>query len=712
MEHIFRKEDKDYGPKLNPVQDYIEQATNFFSAKFNINYTEARDVVVRSLKNFDIKNPIVKYRKKNEHEDMLPAEVPLTKYIEEAKKSKDIIAPSFTRYFHPNVRKSIQAKAIDKKIAQRSYHKKEMFAAEKREDIIKFNFHSDTQLFCKIFNNGLSGAYASISTFLYNPSAHFTLTSMTRSVSGIGNGLSESLVSGNKYFLTPDSVLNYFACVLTHGRIEYVGKICTKYNLHLPTAEEVMESILRVTKYYWNFPRLENYILETLKSFTPTQRAAILYINDLWDIKNYNDSFVRKFIGKLAEAKTEGYSDVLTDLDGKIDGINILAHHIFASELKGMDVNYKALLEDNNPIVYKLASTAKNIKDTLIEYKDFIDCFFLTDISPINIGYLKTMLRQDIVLSDTDSTCCSYDRWVEWYSGNVDVTDPNIGIAAAVMTVSTQLIEHHIEMLASNINTGERKKTKLAMKNEFFWPVFVNANVTKHYYATTYIREGNVFKKPKQEIKGVHLIASTVGGDITAQSNEMMDRITEEIVTNGKISLLSYVKEVADKEMKLLDDFKNGMCYMFTRDSIKKAESYKQEESKSKYINHIFWNDVLGDDYGVAPIPPYSIYNIPLKIKNKTDWGTYTTWLKDFNHGMYFRLLTYCNKYSKESIRTLRLPKIIADKQGIPKEFMDIVDIKTTILQALKAYYFILETIGFYRKPGYLVSEQIREQGL
>lgn len=703
---IFRKPYDYYKPALNPVEDYIEQATNYFATKYNLSYTEARDCLIESLKKFKINNPIVRYKRKNEHEDMVNSEIPLTTYIKETKESKDIMAPSFTRYFHPKVRKSIQAIGIKKKIALRKVHKNKSFEYERTGDTVKFNFHNDTQAFCKIFNNGLSGSYGSKSTVLYNPSAHFTLTSMTRSVSGIGNGLSESMIGGNKYFLTPDNVLNYIACILTHGDINKVKEVCDKYNLHLPTAEEVLDSIVKVTRYYWRVPRIENYILETLKTLNGYQRAAFLYINDLWNIKNYNENFMREFIGTLAKPVESGSTDILGDLDNSIDGVNILAHHIYTMDLKGLEIDYKKMLEEKDDKVIKLASTAKNIKETFIRYKDFIDCFFLTNISPINIGYLKDMLRYDIVLSDTDSTCCSYDRWVEWYSGNVDVNNFNIGVSAAVMTITTQLIDHHINMFASNINTGERDKTVLAMKNEFLWPVFVNANVTKHYYATTYVREGNVFKKPKQEIKGVHLIASTVGEDISNQSKDMMDRITAEIVESGKISILKYVKEVADKERKLLEDFRNGEVYMFRKDSIKKAEAYKLEEDKSKYINHIMWEKVFADDYQNAPKPPYAIYTIPLTTSNKTKWGEFLEHLKEENHGMYIRLLKFCNEYDKSHIETFRGSKVNIDSKGIPKELIPFIDIKETIMQALRAYYYILETIGFYKKPGYLILEQ------
>lgn len=65
----------------------------------------------------------------------------------------------------------------------------------------------------------------------------------------------------------------------------------------------------------------------------------------------------------------------------------------------------------------------------------------------------------------------------------------------------------------------------------------------------------------------------------------------------------------------------------------------------------------------------------------------------------------FITKYKKARISTLRVPKIIGDKSGVPIEFREFVDIRSTVIQALRPMYYILETIGYYKKPGYMLSE-------
>lgn len=708
---IFKRPKEGYKTYLNPVQDYIKQSTNFIAAKHKISKEEAEELVKQVLRNSKeltgktIKNPKIRFNVKNEVGDMEQAEVPLTKYIDSVKKDQDIIVPSFTVYSHPDKLRSLHADYLSTNIKLRSEDKHKAFKYEREGNTGMFLYYNTLQNSRKVKNNSLSGAYASPCTVLYNPSAHFTLTSITRCVSGIGNSLSEMLVGGNKYFKSPDTVISYISVVLSYVNFELVEKVISKYNLYLPTPKEVFDTIKSSSRWYWNSLRMENYIVHVLENLTPIQRAAVLYVNDLWNLKNFNDEFMRRFVGTLSKRVEEGSTNPLEDLNNEIDGVNVLAHHIYANDIRGKEVNYKELLEEGNDLVYKLASTAKNIKTTLHEYSDLLEAFYVTDILPINVAYLQDMVRYNIVLSDTDSTCCSYDKWVEWFFGSPRHDSEAIGVSASIMTLTTQLMDHHLKVFAKNMNTGIPKADYLQMKNEFYWSVFVTGNITKHYYASTLIKEGNVYKNPKLEKKGVHFISSTVGGDIVKKSEEMMNRIMDETIEGKKIDVVGLCKEIADIERTLIKDFFDGKNYMFKRDSIKGEKSYKQEADKSKFINHTFWMNVFSEQYGKPDNPPYIIYTMPLKVNNKTTWVEFLQEIEKKNPLMAQNMKIFCSKYNKEYIKTFRPPKVLIDAYGVPKELMEFIDIKKTVIQALRPFYYILETVGYYKKPDYLLSE-------
>lgn len=706
--NIFKHDFRDYKTYLNPIEDYLNQTSLFFSRKYNIEQTEARELIKDYVKTAGIINPEVTIKEKNPYGDMEVTKTKLLNYIMAVKKEKNIIVPSFTVYVHPSIQKSIHSELLFENVAMRKVDKKLAFKYEREEDHEKAAFYNTNQKTRKVENNSLSGGYASSSTILFNPSAHFTLTSITRCVSGIGNALSESLVAGNKFFKDPDSVLNYIVSVSTNINYDLVKSVVDKYQINVPSYQDVFNYLKESWKMYWKNRKMENYILYLLSTLDKYCLAGVLYVNDLWSLKTFNDSFMREFIRGLASKVHGKVSDPLKSLDNTIEGINELVHHIFADEIKGKDIDYKKMLEDGDPLVQDLAATAQNIRNTLMNYSDIIHAFYVTDILPINVAYIKDMFRKVIVLSDTDSTCCSYDKWVEWYFGRHLVNSEALGVSAAIMTIVTQAMDHNLRMLAKNMNTGEMGDNDnfLSMKNEFCWPVFVTANVTKHYFASTMIQEGNVFKENKLEKKGVHYISSTVGGDIVKETERIMWKIMNSVTDNKEISVVELCKEVAAFERKILKDFEEGQCYVFRKDSIKPAKSYKQKPEESKYVNHILWNDVFGEQYGMASEPPYAIYTVPLKVSNTSDWVELVNHIKSKNPEMAQKLTMFVNKYKKDgTISTLRIPKLIADGQGLPGEFKEFIDIKTSVMQALRPLYYVLETVGYYKKPEYLLSE-------
>lgn len=703
--NIFKRDIKDYTTSLNPVGDYIEQVSNLMMIEHKITKEKAVALVKEAIKHYGYKIPKIKYNKKNEKGDMEVTEDKLTTYIANVKKEGNLMSPSFTVYKHPHKQESIHAIYLKKNVKNRSQYKKRAYAEERNENMQLFRRFNTLQNSSKVKNNAVSGTYATTSTVLHNPSGHSTLTSTTRSVSGIGNAISELIVGGNKYFRTPESVPNYIAAILNHVDLDKLNKTMVKYDMHYPTPLEAFDVIVRTSRWYWRNEKAETYIMYLLERIDPLHRAAVVYVNDLWNIKNFNDAITRDLIGSLGKRVETGSTDPLFDLNNEIDGTNILAHHIYTYDIKGMEVNYNKLLEENNDIVYKIASTAKNIKEVLRKYKDFFEAFFITDILPTNIAYIRDMMRYNIVLSDTDSTCCSYDKWVKWYYGKYEHSSNGIGIAAAVMTITTQLMEHNLRVFSRNLNSGPLTDNYLQMKNEFFWTVFVPANVTKHYFASTLIKEGSVYRKPKLEKKGVHFISSTVGGDIVSRSENMMNKIMDDIVQGKEISILELCKEIADIEREILNDFNSGKTYMFTKDTIKEAKSYKNAPEDSKYINHMLWMDVFSEQFGIPNNPPYAVYRLPLSFSNKTGWLEFINHIEDKSPDIARKLMMFCSKYKKEAIKTLLVPKSIADGKGVPFVVKDFVDIKKIILQSLRSFYYILQTVGYYKKPDFMLME-------
>ena len=262
---IFKIEPDEYSINLYPVKEYVKQASTYISKELNVSTKEAVKLVKDGISSSKINNPIVKYRYKQDNGDRIIKEDKLTDYIKEVLDNNEVLVPSFTSYMHPSKERSLHADFLSINIAKRKQDKANQFKYEQLGDPVKSLHYKTMQNVRKIFNNSLSGAYASASTVLYNPSAHYTLTSITRSVASVGNSITESIVAGNKHFRNPEVVMNYITSIISSCNLNGIEFIVNKYSLHKPSPEEVFDTMLYSFKYYWRDPVYEEEIIGYLK---------------------------------------------------------------------------------------------------------------------------------------------------------------------------------------------------------------------------------------------------------------------------------------------------------------------------------------------------------------------------------------------------------------------------------------------------------------
>lgn len=696
---IFKRKPNEYNINLQPVNEYFKQATVYVSKEFNVSLEEAGALVKQTLKNSKITNPTVKFRHREECGDRVIKEDKLTNYIKEILDNGEVLVPSFTSYAHPSKERSLHADFLAINIAKRKQDKANQFKYTQLGDKQKALHYKTMQNVRKIFNNSLSGAYASASTVLYNPSAHYTLTSITRSVASVGNGVTESIVAGNKHFREPEVVMNYITSIIARFHKNGVEHVIDKYKLYTPTAEEVFDTMLYSFQYYWRDEEYEKKILEYLRKLSPIELAAVCYTNDLWHLRKFNPDFIKTLIYEMAK-KCDGVTCDPVYLNNAPEGIDILAKIICAEDIKGKNIIYKEL--EGDPIMWKLASTAKNIIDVLKSYKTFFRVFFITEVMPPDIAYIKDMLRDSIVLSDTDSTCGSYDKWVEWYYGNIKFSNEAVALSAVVMTINTQVMDHYLKVFARNMNVAEHLTELIKMKNEYFWTIFTTANVSKHYFANTAIQEGNVFKNPELELKGVHLIASPAEQSIVKRIHGYILEINNKIVNNEKISLKHYLTCIADLEREIINKIKDGDINIFKLDRINEPSSYKLEKERTPYINHIMWESVFAPKYGTPGDPMYLVIKVPTTLNSKKDMNNFLDNIKDVEIRDSFR--EFLTKYNKDNIATYRPPLNIVASSGIPEEFLSVIDYKRIVEDNLGSAYILLESLGFYRGKNTLIE--------
>jgi len=701
---IFKRKPKDYTTNLQPVDNYIKQTATYISRMKDIPYKEAVTSIQKQIKNSDATNPEVKYRYRKDNGDRIIKFDRLTDYIQNTIDSGNIIVPTFSTYDHPDKKMSLHSQFLQVNIDKRKIDKANAFKYKQEGDADKYLHYNTLQKVRKVFNNSLSGAYASMSTIVYHPSNHSTLTSMTRSVASIGNAVSESIIAGNKHFGNPEVTINYVVSIVTNVNMKAVNFTIHKYNLHIPTVDEVMDMILHSSRNYWSDPDKESVIREFLTKLTSDELAAVMYVNDLHHMKKYNNDFIYSMLTDISARKTTGSDDPLKDCNTKVEGVMNLVHHICMDDIVGMNINYKELVTSNPSLLMTLGSTARNISLQLIKYRALFRTFLTTDILPVDIANVRDMLRDAIVLSDTDSTCGSYDKWVEWYYGNPRYDAKAVALSATVMTINTQVIDHNLKILAKNMNVPDERSDLLKMKNEYFWSIFVTANVSKHYFASTRIQEGNVFVKPELELKGVHLIASSIDQSIAKRAHDAMIDITNKLNNGEKISARHYGVMAADIERELLTKIDSGDISIFKKDKIKEVDAYKLDDpTKTPYLHHMLWEDVFSAKYGSPGDPTYMVIKLPTILKSKRKMTEYIDQIPDPD--IRSKMGSFMLKYNKTNMGTFRPPISIVGGRGLPSEFIPAIDKRRVVLDNLNIFYIVLENIGLYRKKTMLLSE-------
>ena len=197
MKDIFYKDKSQYTNQLNIVQGYLDQLTTYIHKKKNLDIEQSREIAKRILKDHYQPRTVVYYGREN-MQDRVVKEDSLLNYINNNLRSNNILVPTFTSYLNPEVEKSILSEFIAINVKKRSAAKKVMHKAKVEGDIDLYNAKNNEQNMMKIYNNSLSGAFAQKACILYNPTAHSTLTSITRTITSLSNANNEKLIAGNR----------------------------------------------------------------------------------------------------------------------------------------------------------------------------------------------------------------------------------------------------------------------------------------------------------------------------------------------------------------------------------------------------------------------------------------------------------------------------------------------------------------------------------
>lgn len=695
----FVLEKREYQRDLNFFSHYVEDVSTYLSKMTGDPAVQTRKFVLDNLRKggaFEFKDPSIRYYERGDNGDRTEKEGTLMGYISDAIQNGELIAPTFTTYLPVSKKKSILVDFVDENVRIRSKAKKEMFAAKMAGDTNMENFKNSEQSNAKISNNSISGAHVSGSSPLNNKTAHSTLTSNCRCTSGYGNANNEKMLSGNRHYHHPSIVINNIISIINRTDLEKLERVMTEYGMYYPTAEDAAKVAFTSSRIYWKHRKNEQIIKDLLTRLKPVERAAFVYIGDLFQISRYNDELVRGFIDQLSSAHyAKDLEDPLKILKTNREEFILLGTQLIPDVMKGQD--WKKLDEkipEDKEKLSMLASTALNIRDTLEKYRTFIDCFFVTKNVPASLAFFPTSIRKSALTSDTDSTIFTVQDWVKWKTGRMVVDTETNRVAATMIFLAAEAITHILARMSANFGIETERIHQVAMKNEFKFDVFVPTQVGKHYFAYIGCQEGNLFIEYDMEIKGVHLKSSNVVAEVMKQAKNLMKFIMDSAAEGKSISVKYVLELVAKIETEILMNALAGDSRFYRTLQIKSANSYKAKKESSPYRHHVFWNEVFGAKYGMVNEPPYAVYKVPVRIPNAKAMEAWIASIEDAQ--VRESLRRHVEEKGLKAVNTLYLPQQRIQAVGIPKEIVSVIDLRRTVLDSTAVFYLILETLGFY----------------
>ena len=693
-----------YQRDLNPIGHYVRQMAKALSIQFGTSEEVARTFIIKNIREKKFPNqrdPLVKFFGRDENLDRTEEELTLSEYFRDVKDKNQILVPTFTAYCSEEEDKSPLSSFIGYNVKKRSEAKKLSQKAKDEGDLALAFSKNIEQANKKENNNSLSGAFATDSSVFENDTGHNPLTSITRSMASIGNALNERIIGGNRFYNNKVTIQNNIFAIITLMDEEATDEAIRNFNLHTPSPEELIEVVKHSSKFYVFDNRTYSDLLAFFYKLTPNQRAALAYNQDFYHLRKFNPGFVREMLTNFATvSRNNNYQDPVSVIKKTDDLVRNYAHQVMIFEMQGKGKDYDKL----DPATQQaLAGVCENINTCVENYRSIIKAFFLTRTVPNSTAFIQDMVRQDVVLSDTDSTMFSVDEWVKWHFGDLTFTQEAFGIAGAVMFMATQCISHCLAILSANMGVAKDKMFVLSMKPEFVFPVFVQSPVAKHYFTAKLVCEGSVYKDIEMEIKGVHNKNSALPGSIIKPLHQKFEDIIRGIMAGGRIDLYREIVEAADIERRIMQSLSRSEVEYLKRSNIKEASAYGSGPLTSNFAFHTLWNEVFAPKYGPIDPPPYDVVKIPTTL---TSPAVFKNWLANMqDRALAQRLETWAVTHNKKKITTFyfNLDMILAS--AIPAEVMSVIDMRKIVLDLTNSRRMLLDSLGSTVRTDFLLTE-------
>ena len=722
-------------PRL--LEAYKLQMAKYLSFAYNLDQEKAEAIVLDICKKRYKPLTAIIEETKEDNRPVIKG-VDLVSWFD--RQADNIITPSGSVYMQHTKKTGTIIAMVQKFLGNRKKEKKLMLKAKAAGDKTAYLIHYYAQTLIKIFVNALPGNFGSKYSIFYDKGNYNAITSCGRALIAYAYSEIEAVLGGNFMWLTLDDlrvhIISQLHAGIDEGKVEHV---MFKYHLARKTKDDLYNFYKKELMIYNRYTdymhkndspvnhafcrdnKLYNFLDKTKKSndtveyarynghkesdlskiaelvwkLNDTQVQYFYYFENLRHIIMENDEFFRKYLNDM-------FNYDLIPIDNTVDPNNLfnvdgalvimvnVAFHKYVdpgdSEIQVYDLP-KARPE----LARRFVCIAKYVEEKLKDMDELFETFIYTPICRPNDENQFLLYRNSAVVSDTDSVIFTVKDWVEWYTGSVySIDDQAYHIAMVMIYWITKAVSHALYLYseAQGAN-GEYLKTS-AMKNEFLYPVMIQADVKKHYAGVITVQEGVILPKPDIDIKGGQLRGSKVPKVALKFTEDLTsDDILMNIYKHGRVNAHALVEKIREFEMRIYNDVQNGSTEWYPSLSIKTEDKYADPMSSVWYY-YLVWEEVFAPKYG-SIILPTKTPAVPVNRPTELYWEN----LAKQDYALFKRWTDFLNKKTKDG-KQYKWPSSIAVMTiggKVPPELIPLVKVKDIIHATVKPCHLMLRQL-------------------
>lgn len=719
------------------LRTYKEELGTYIGLKYGVSKEKAEEIAMDICKRYYKPLTAIIEDTSTENKPVIRA-VDLAVWFDQNR--GNIMTPSGGVYCSHEKKTGTIIAMIAEFMARRKAEKKAMLKCKAAGDKTGQLSHYYAQTLIKIFINALPGNFGSKYSIFYDKGNYNAITSCGRALIAYAYSEIEAMLGGNFMWLTIDDLRSHIISQLYVGIDEAkVEAAMAKYGLKRATKEDLFQFYKKELMIYNRYTdymhknddrtvhansrdhMLYNYldkirkstdtieyarynghtggdmakIAELIWKLTDSQVQYFYYFENLRHLIMGNDTIFRKFFNDMFNYDLIPMDDTVSPDDlFKIDGalvimINVAFHKYL--DPGNSKIQVYDLPKQRPDLAKRFVNIAKYIDEKLKTMDDLFSTFIYTPICRPNDENQFLLYRNTTVVSDTDSVIFTVKDWVEWYTGSVySINDEAYQIAMIMIYWITKAVDHSMRLFSEAQGARSQYLKTVAMKNEFLYPVMIQADVKKHYAGVISTQEGVILPKPDIDIKGGQLRGSKIPKIALKFAEDFITNdILEPLYKEGRVDAHKLVDKVRAFEQRIYDDLQNGSTEWYASLSIKTPDKYANPMSSAWYYYHA-WEEIFAFKYGDIMIPTKTPA-VPLCKPTEVYWD----WLKKQDERIWRTWNAFLNRRNKDG-SLYRWPSYIAVNPlggKVPPELIPLIEVKDIISATVKPCHLILRQL-------------------